>query len=214
LTTLVLLLFITAWAAIAFAIIRGLVVAWGFDRRVAFATAVAVAGAFALGAISPLALPSRRPSAGGPAPAVPAAAVADSAHSATCPAGAVVSGKTTPGHVDTFSVGSSAPAAAGSAFLVAADEPIQLGGWIVSDAGPPATICVLVDGRPGRASMRYGIARPDVASALGKSGDLASGFAVRLKLPAGNHVVAVGAVEPDGHAIDAIQDDSLNVQVR
>lgn len=206
------MLFILAWAAIAFAIVRALVTAWGLQPRLAAATAVAVAGAFALGAISPFALPSRgvviEQSAAPPVP------VADTSHSVTCPAGVTVANATAPGHLDSVSVGGAAPGVPGAVIEVPAGTPIRLDGWIVLPAGPPAMICALVDGRPAASTTRYGATRSDVAVALGKPADAPSGFVVTLSVPAGLHSVSVGAVEPDGRTIDAMQGGGLHVDVR
>jgi len=208
-------LFIIAWAAIAFAIVRALAIAWGFHRRFAAATAVAVAGAFALGAISPFALPSRTSTvADAPTPAAPAAPVVDTSHSAVCPRGGVVVAKTTSGHLDSVAVGATGAAAPGASLDVPAGTSIQLGGWIALDAGPPATICAIVDGHAVAATTRYGITRPDVAAALGKPADVASGFLVTMRLPHGSHTVNIGAVEADGHTVDGMLGGSLKVEVQ
>ena len=208
------MLFIIAWAAIAFAIVRALVVAWGFHRRFAVATAVAVAAAFALGAISPFALPSRTSIvAGAPAPAAPVAPVVDRSHSVVCPPGAALVAKMTSGHLDTVAVGATAVTPTAAQLDVPAGTSIQLGGWIVLDAGPAATICAIVDGHAVAATTRYGITRPDVAAALGKPADAASGFNVTIRLPHGSHTVNIGAVEADGHTVDGMAGGSLKVEV-
>ena len=214
--TLVLILFIIAWVAIAFAIVRALTIAWGFHRRFAPATAVAVAGAFALGAISPFALPSRSTLTGQAAApaAAPAPPVADTSHRVACPQGATVAKATAPGHLDDVAVGGGAAAAPAPVVLVAPGSELQLSGWIVLDAGPAAAICAVADGRVVPATLRYGITRPDVAAALAKPGDAPSGFVVSLRLPKGRHAVYVGAVAPDGHSVDLTQGVPLNVQVR
>jgi hypothetical protein len=219
LDTLVLVLFIIAWAAIIFAIVRAILAAWGVYRRLAIGTAVAVAGAFALGATSPLVLSSRPAlvAASGPAPiapVTPVAPVADTSRTTTCPAQTAVATKTTAGHLDSVAVGSAAATAPGASVFAPAGKPVQLGGWIVLDEGPPSTICAILDGRTVAASSRYGIDRPDVATALGKPADAPSGFVVTVRLPHGTHTVAVGAVEPDGHTVEAIVGGSLRVVVQ
>lgn len=217
-STLVLVLFIVAWAAVAFAIVRALSIAWGFHRRFAAATAVAVAGAFALGAISPFALPGHVPSAP-TAPSVAAAAPAgpppaDTAVAVTCPAGAIVSAKMTAGHLDSIALGSAAATAPPPTLAVPPNTALVLNGWIVLDTGPPTKVCAIVDGRTAPATIRYGTTRPDVAAALGKPGDAASGFTVTLKVARGAHVVNVGAVEPDGTTVHGIQNNALSVQAQ
>lgn len=211
-TKLVLALFIVAWAAIAFGVIRALLIVWGLDRRIAIATAVAVAAAFVLGAISPFALPSRTTMAV-QAPVAPVAPVADTSRAVVCPAGAVVGNKPAAGHLDDVAIGSAAPAPPGPSIVISSDEPVHLGGWIALDAGPAAAICAIVDGQVATATIRYGITRPDVAAALGKSVDAPSGFQVMVALKPGTHVVNVGAVEADGHAVDAIPGTAMSVQV-
>jgi hypothetical protein len=216
LNTLVLVLFIVAWAAIAFAIVRALTIAWGFHRRLAAATAAAVAGAFALGAISPFALPSRSTmveQAAAPA-AAPAPPLADTSHIVACPPGATVAKATTPGHLDSVAVGAADPGAPGPAIDVPPGTAIQIGGWIVLDAGLPTAICAVADGRVVAATIRYGITRPDVAASLGKPADAPSGFLVTVHLPVGTHEVNVGAVGSDGRSVDIMQGSPLNIQVR
>lgn len=215
--TLVLVLFIIAWAAIAFAIVRALAAVFRLQRNLAVPAAVAVAGAFALGAISPFALPSRSATeaqAPAAAPAAPAAPVADASHPVTCPASANVVAKTTPGHMDAVAVGSAAPAAPGASVDVPAGTTFQLGGWIVLASGPPARICAIVDGRAVATTSRYGYSRPDVAAALGKPADAPSGFLVTMSLPKGVHTVNVGAVEADARTVDVMQNGTLQVNAQ
>jgi hypothetical protein len=212
LNTLVLVLFIIAWAAIAFAIVRGLTIVWTGNRRIAGGTGVAVAAAFALGAVSPFALPSRG-STGSSAPPAPPA-VADTSRGVVCPAGAVVGSKASTGHLDTVAVGAQAPLNAVTSIDVAAGSPIQLGGWIVLDSGPATAICAIVDGHVAGATARYGIARPDVATALQKAVDTPAGFVITLKLSHGSHAVSVGAVGNDGRTVNVMLGGALKVDVQ
>ena len=189
-------------------------VAFGIDRRLAVATAVAVAGAFALGSISPFALPSRQGEIAEAPPPPPAAAPPpNTAHAVTCPAKAVVGDKVSQGHVDAVAVGAAAPGAPLPTINVPARSPITFTGWIVLASGAPAKICAIVDGQTSSARMDYGAPRPDVAAALGKAADVESGFAVTLDFAPGTHTVVVGAVEPDGRTVDPMN-EPLNVRVR
>jgi len=206
-------LFIIAWAAIAFAIVRALVTVWGLNRRLAAATAVAVAGAFALGAISPFALPNRHSVVAEAPPPAPGLAV-NAAHPVACPAGAIVGTKTSRGNLDVVAIGAAPPAAPAATIEVPAGSPIALSGWIVLASGPPAMICAIVDGRTSSAKIEYGTSRLDVAAALGQIADAPSGFTATLNLRPGMHSVVIGAVEPDGHTVDAMQTGPANVRVR
>jgi hypothetical protein len=214
LATLVLVLFIVAWAAIAFAIVRALAVIFRLQRNLAVPVAVAVAGAFALGAISPFALPSRSAIVAEAPAAAPAAPVADTSHAVTCPKPATVVAKAAPGHLDAVAVGSAAPAAPGASLDVPAGTLFQLGGWIVLTGGPPVMICAIVDGRAVAATTRYGYSRPDVAVALGKPADAPSGFLVTMSVPKGVHTVSVGAVEADARTVDVMQNGTLQVNAQ
>jgi hypothetical protein len=78
--------------------------------------------------------------------------------------------------------------------------------------GPAKTICAIVDGRAVAATTLYGIARPDVAVALGKATDGPSGFQVTLSVKPGAHTVGVGAVEADGQTVDNMHGVPLSVQ--
>src|ERR1700736_3451037 len=101
-TTFVLFLFSVAWAAVAFAVLRAIVIAWGYHRRFATATAFAVAAAFALGAASPFSLAQRFAARG----AAPVAAVAPAGvrHPIACKNDAKVVGTPGQGHIDSLSV--------------------------------------------------------------------------------------------------------------
>jgi hypothetical protein len=125
-----------------------------------------------------------------------------------------VGSKTTTGHLDTIAVGAQAPLTVGTSVNVAAGTPLQLGGWIVLDSGPANSICAIVDGHAVAATARYGIARPDVATALQKAADTPAGFLVTLKLSRGSHVVGVGAVDHDGRTVDAMLGGALKVDVQ
>ena len=170
-----------------------------------------------LGAISPFALPNRHeivadlPVAAAPA-AAPAAPAADTSRAVVCPAGAVFSSKSTPGHLDNVALGPGAAVAPATTVVVPDGVTLQLGGWIVLPAGPARTICAIVDGHPTAAVLKYGIARPDVAAALSQPADGPSGFLVTLHLKPGPHKVTVGAVEADGHTVDGLADGLPDVQ--
>jgi hypothetical protein len=204
LTSLLLVLFSLGWAAIAFAAVRALVQLWGYERRVAIASAVAVAAAFFLGSASPFAL-SKRLSAPAAAPAAapvaaapaPPPAPAVSPASISCIAHVAVDAKPAVGHTDAVSV-SGAGVNPATPIAVPAGAPIAVGGWIVADNGLAQHICVLVDGRPAAFNGHYGISRPDVAAALNTPADTLSGFDIRLHLSGGKHVVAAGVVDADG----------------
>lgn len=199
LKALVLVLFICAWAAIAFAIVWALMQLWGFHRRVALAAAVAVAGAFALGAMSPFALP-RPASPSGPATvAIAGPAVDTSPHAVRCPAGASIGTGRMNGKLDDVTL---APGAL-----------VQLRGWIVGPGGPATSLCIIADGKIVRAAITYGLARPDVAAALSQPADLASGFEASVRLEAGIHALTVGAVEAGGRTVDALNGAPARFQV-
>lgn len=202
--SLVLALFICIWGAIAFAVVRALVRMWGFDRRMAGAAAVAVAGALVLGAMSPFALPSP---AARPAPAavpVPVAAAGGGARRVNCPVGATVGPQTLNGSVDDVTIGSRVIARGADAIDVADGTTARLRGWIVGPAGPATELCVIVDGRVAPATITYGYARPDVAVSLAQPADSPSGFQAAVRLPAGTHVVTVGAIEGDRRTVAAL----------
>lgn len=207
------ILVIVLWAALAFAIIRGLLVAWGFHRRLASATGVAVACAFALGAISPFALPNRlvaivqSPSVEAQAPAAPASApTADTSHAAACPPGTVLGSTAAPGHVDEVTAdGAGLPTTSGGGLDVSAGSRLRVSGWIVPATAAPGTICTIVDGRVIAAPAVYGITRPDVAVALRKPADGLSGFVVTLNLKPGSHKVTIGAMNQGAHTLDVMR---------
>jgi hypothetical protein len=207
LKSLVLVLFVVAWAAVAFAIVRGLVVAWGFDRRVAVATAVAVAGAFVLGAMSPFVLgqfaSTPAPTAAVAPPAPPA--IANTVRSVHCPANARVGSAIALGNNDTITVGAGTGVGNAGVIAVPAGAIFHMGGWTALKSGPSGTICATVDGHPVEAVLTYSISRPDVAAALAQPSDVLSGFGAALRLPAGKHSVDVGAVEADGKTIELIR---------
>lgn len=189
LKSLALALFICAWAAIAFAIVRALMQLWGFNRRVAVASAVAVAGAFALGAMSPFALP--RPAAPPAALDVAAPQAAGGAtRAARCPAGARLGTATVQGNIDQ---------------VQGAGAAVGLHGWIVGASGPAAALCAIVDGKIAQAAITYGVSRPDVAAALAQPADLPSGFGASVQLLPGTHTITIGAVEADGRTVDALK---------
>jgi len=211
---------IALWAGLAFAVIRAIFVAWGFHRRLASATALAVAGAFALGAISPFALPNRLVAAV-QAPAalpvsdapVPVAAV-DTSHPAVCPPGTVPGHAAATGHVDEATAdGVAVPAAPGGVIDVPASSRLQIVGWIVPGSGAPGTICPIVDGRVVAAGAVYGITRPDVALALGKPADTLSGFVVTLSLTPGSHAVTIGAMTAGAHSLDVMTGAPTTIRV-
>jgi hypothetical protein len=210
LRTLISLLLIIAWAAIAFAIIRSVVLAWGLHRRYALAVALAVAVAFALGALSPIALPSWPSLTAGSAAAPP---LVDSTRTVACPPNAVLGATTARGSVDNAVLGQAAPVPPSGAIDIPAGTPIRFAGWIVLAAGPSAAICPVVDGHAVAATMQYGLPRPDVATALGQSADVPSGFLVTLRLKPGTHAVRIGAVETDGHTIETMQREPITVRV-
>jgi hypothetical protein len=201
----VLILFVVAWAAVAFAIVRGLVVAWGFDRRIALATAVAVAGAFALGAMSPFALSTLRPGASVPDTAAAPLPPPPAPRSVKCPIGAHISSKIAMGNVDVVTPDKGVPANNAGIVDVPAGTPLVFAGWAALTTGPANSLCTIVDGRLTANEISYNLPRPDVAATLGQPADLASGFNVTLHLPAGKHVVDVGAVEADGKTVDALK---------
>jgi hypothetical protein len=125
-----------------------------------------------------------------------------------------VGSKASTGHLDTVAVGAQAPLAAGTSIDVAAGTPIQLVGWIVLDSGPATAICAIVDGHVVGATARYGIARPDVATALQKAADTPVGFVVTLKLSRGSHVVSVGAVDHDGRTVNVMLGGALKADAQ
>ncbi|MDB5070546.1 MAG: hypothetical protein JWM87_1657, partial [Candidatus Eremiobacteraeota bacterium] len=73
LRTLANILFTVAWCVVVFAVVRALVLLWLRDVRSAGLTALAVAGAFALGSWSPYVLHRNAPAAPPPGPAAAAA---------------------------------------------------------------------------------------------------------------------------------------------
>lgn len=198
------LLYIVAWAAVAFAIIYSLMIAFRFHRKLARATAFAVAGAFALGAVSPIALPSRSGSAA-PLP------VTETSHVVSCPPNAVISAKPAMGHIDSAFAGNAAGSAAPPTLVVVANAVFHVGGWLALDTGLPAQVCAIVDNHVASAVVNYGIARADVAAALGKPAAAASGFALTLAVSQGTHTLDIGAVDPDGRTVHPISSSILKV---
>ena len=208
LKSLVLVLFVAAWAVVAFAIIRGLVVAWGFDRRIAFATAIAVAGAFALGAVSPFALSTLQPGSTASSVAVtpvPVPLPPAIARAVKCPANARIGTKSATGDVDVVTPDKGAGANNSGVVEVPAGVPLLFSGWVALAAGPASSICATVDGRLVAAQLMYNLPRADVAATLGQPADIASGFGVTLRLPPGKHIVDIGLVEPDGRTVELIK---------
>jgi hypothetical protein len=205
--TLLLVLFSVAWAAVAFAVIRAIVIAFGFHRRLATATAVAVAGAYLLGAASPFSLAQRGASEPPAAPAVAAKAPAPIG----CPANAKLVAAPGQGHIDTLSTAGT-QANPDAVVQVSRDATLRLTGWVVSTGGPATSLCVVLDGRPVAFEGDYGFDRPDVAAAVGKPEDRSSGFDVRLRVPPGNHALTVGAVQPDGSLTPLAQVVKLRVR--
>lgn len=203
--TLLLVLFSIAWAAVAFAVIRALVIAWGYHRRLATVTAFAVAAAFALGSLSPLSLARRGTPSGPPvvAAAVPVAIACPQAAKLTSVAGA--------GHLDSVTIGG-ASADVTKPIEARADDTVHVGGWSLSSAGLATGLCVLVDGRRVTFDGTYGVDRPDVATALGKPEDRGAGFDVALRLPKGTHVISVGPVQADGTVTPIAQQITAHVR--
>jgi hypothetical protein len=191
--TLVLLLFSVAWAGVAFAVIRAIVIAWGYHRRFATATAFAVAAAFVLGAASPLSFSQRLGSRDTGAPAAPAAVP----HPIACAATVKVVATPGQGHIDSLKV-AGAEVDLSKEIEVKAGAAARIGGWLLATNGPAGGLCVLVDGRPVAFEGSYGVDRPDVATATGKPADRGAGFDVKLALPKGSHVITIGPVQPDG----------------
>lgn len=198
---LVLILFTLAWAGVILLVVRALVIVLRQDRRVAMATAVAVAGAFVVGALSPFSLWMR------PAPQAAAVAVAVAVPPpkvVTCPATAKVAGGNAQGHIDAASVGGAGVPVV-SLTRVGRGQAVGLGGWIVASGATLANgVCVVVDGHPVPAKAIYGLDRPDVAAALAKPDDRTAGFDLTFTLPPGSHTVVIGAVEADGRTVHVL----------
>jgi hypothetical protein len=191
--TLLLVLFTVAWAAVAFAVIRSLVIAWGINRRLAGTAAFAVAGAFALGATVPFSL-WRLPPPGG---VVSASPETTSVRTAQCPAGAKVNAKAGAGHIDVITV-SGVQHDIAKPITLSPNDPIRIGGWAVASGGPATGLCVLVDRHPVSAGGLYGVERADVATAMSNPADHASGFDLSLRVRPGDHVLTVAPVQADG----------------
>jgi hypothetical protein len=204
-STLLLVFYSVTWALIGFAVIRAIVIAWGYHRRLATATAFAVAAAFVLGSFSPFSLRQR----GGPPPP-PVAAVPVRVPIA-CPPSAKQTAAPGSGHIDTFVIGG-ANADMTHPIDLHPNETFHVGGWVLSAAGLATGLCVLVDGRPVPFVGTYGVDRPDVAAVVGKPEDRGAGFDVALHLPAGTHVVTLGPVQPDGTVTLVAQRITLHVR--
>ncbi len=218
-TTLVLALFTIAWALVVFMVIRALLIVTRQDRRLATAAAVAVAGAFAVGALSPFSLWTHGAGASPTTPVAAAAAPAPQApapaavRAVVCPPQVHIAGGGAMGHVDAEMAGGKAQPS-GTAMQLAHGKLIQLGGWIVAAGATPATdFCVISDSHTVPANEQYGLDRPDVATALARPDDRATGFDATFTLPAGSHTIAIGVVEADGETVHLLA-PSIRAQVR
>jgi hypothetical protein len=204
-------LFTIAWCALGFVVLRALVELWLHDRRIAAWTALAVTGAFALGAFSPFALRSLSADSPAPAPAivaVPAPAVtptpvattaarAAPGKPATCRPGASPAASTARGHLDTVTSGDAQTTLADDAALPA-NATVRFSGWILTGAGPGRAACMLVDGVIPESTGSYGAERPDVAAALQDANALRSGFTATVVLSPGAHRLSVGTLDDRG----------------
>jgi hypothetical protein len=184
---------------LAFAVVRALVLLWLRDARTAGLTALAVAGAFALGSWSPFAL---RGAVTAPPPAPPVAvAGAPAAGSSRCPAGAAPASATAHGHVDTVTSGGNT-SQVNDAADVPANVPVQFTGWIALPSDVPGrAACAVVDGTVAESSGSYGIARPDVAAALKAPAALKTGFTATVVFTPGTHRLTIAAPSPAGSLV-------------
>ncbi len=204
------LIFLLAWALLGFEVIRSLMKLAKLSRPIVGYAAAAVAISFFLGATGPLAWNFGSSSAMVQANApVPVSAQRVFA----CPAHAVVSSRPGPGFIDAVGLGAAPPGPKPNAINVRAGTAVHLNGWASLKNGPGTTICAIDNGRAVAGPVTYGIYRPDVAAATGLPGNSTTGYSITVKPSTGTHILAVGAVESDGHSIDKLSSGTLVVRV-
>jgi hypothetical protein len=203
-------LFLLAWVAIAFFVLRYLAVRYlEFDARKANAVAGAVAAAFLIGLLWPGAHRGDTAPAGGGAPAANGAGAAGPAPDL---AGTTeVSGRcgkaVSPalgggvGNFDALVGGGEKNIGDGGTLSSGVRYDIQ--GWATNRTsdGPAPGICVIVDDRVSTLAVRYGVARPDVVSYFHNGALAKTGFDVPLppgSLPAGSHKLQMAMEAQDG----------------
>ena len=207
LTSLLHIIFVIAWAVLAFEVIRSVLALWRQTRQLARFIAVAVAGAFALGATGPLALSVFQPASVAPAAVTPAAppAVASTGKSVACPPAARLSAHHSAGYIDSLQSGATQFGPDRTKIQLAAGSLLLVSGWAALSTGPGIGICPIVDGHPAPdAALVYGIVRPDVAAATNLPANGTTGYSISIKLSAGTHRLGMGVLEGDGLTIDPI----------
>jgi hypothetical protein len=192
------LAFATAWAGLAFLVVRALVLTFLKDRRLAGLAAVSVALAYILGVASPFVMP--RPSgtaAASPANAAPAIAAEGTPVAGHCRPGTRVSTPAARGNIDAVAVGAAPAAGLPPSIEIRSGTPLHLVGWVALQNGPAEFACVVVDGVVAETSGAYGLNRPDVARAMHAPALKNAGYSLIVTLPQGTHRVTIAGTAAD-----------------
>ena len=187
-----------AWAALAFVVLRALLILWTTNRRIAGLSAAGIAAAFVLGTMSPFVF--SRPASGPdtPAAASPAASTTPVVGAVVqCSVGAVIGRSRAGGNIDqiTNAAGIIPPS---SKVALTSGASIHFVGWAVIGNAPAQSACIAVDGKVVASTGSYGLDRPDVARAFKVPALEFSGFSVGATLVPGVHHVSVVAVSSSG----------------
>ncbi len=191
------LLFVLAWAGLAFLVVRALILTFVKDRHLAGLASSGVALAYILGAASPFGMhQSGEPPAASSANA-PAAITWETPVAGRCRPGTHVSAVAARGSIDAVAVGAMPAAGPAPAIEIASGTPLHFVGWVALHDGPAESACVVVDDVVAQTSGAYGLSRPDVARAMQAPLLQNAGYSLIVTLPRGTHRVTIGGVAAD-----------------
>jgi hypothetical protein len=209
------LVFLLAWAYLAYEVVRALLKLTGLNKPIAAAAALAVAIAYFLGATGPLAwngANSADQSASEPAP--PPGVAASAPRITFCPRNAIIASQRALGYIDAVGTGlqaATAPKARGLDAPPGAE--IHLSGWASLVSGPGKAICVIDNAKVESGPGSYGIFRPDVAAATRIPSNSAAGFSITVKPAPGMNDISVGVLEDDEHTVAQIPGPPIPINV-